>query len=363
MSKGAGGVYVHIPFCVRKCPYCDFYSAPAGEAERRAYTEAVLRAVETAPWEFAADTLYIGGGTPSLLPPEDLIAVRAAVGRRFGLKNAECTVEANPGAVTAESLKRLADGGFTRISFGVQALDDTLLRTLGRIHTARDALDAVEAAARAGFRHISADLMLAVPGQTIAHIRDAIRLLSATPVDHLSAYLLQIEEGTPFYGRVAEPEEGFAADCYRAAADACAQCGFSQYEISNFARSAKAQSRHNLHYWHCDESLGIGPAAHSFLAGKRFFFPRDTGAFSAAADPWRLPVPDGDGGGEEERILLGLRLCEGIAPAAFSPDTAKLLSERAAPLIAAGLMKRRGDRLALTREGFLVSNAVIASLI
>ncbi len=357
------GVYVHVPFCVRKCPYCDFYSAPADEDARHAYALAVIHAIETAPWDFAADTLYLGGGTPSLLSGADLLAIRKAVEKRFGLTDAECTVEANPGTVTPAQLSALADGGFTRISFGVQALDDGLLRALGRIHTAKEALSAIDAAEKAGFRHISADLMLAVPGQTEQHIFDAVRRLSETAIDHLSAYLLQIEEGTPFFGAVPPPDEDFAADCYRAAAEACEAHGFSQYEISNFARGAAAQSRHNLHYWHGDEYLGIGPAAHSFLDGKRFFFPRDRDAFVSAENPWLLAVPDGDGGGEEERILLGLRLTEGISPADFSENTAARLQKRAQPLIAAGLMRRRGGRLALTREGFLVSNTIIASLL
>ena len=357
------GVYVHVPFCVKKCPYCDFYSAPADEETRHEYALAVVRAIDAAPWEFEADTLYLGGGTPSLLAFADLLAIREAAARRFGLDHAECTVEANPGTVTAERLSALADGGYTRISFGVQALDDGLLCALGRIHTAREALDAIDAAARAGFRHISADLMLAVPGQTERHIFDAVRILSETAIDHLSAYLLQIEEGTPFFGAVPPLDEDFAADCYRAAADACGEHGFSQYEISNFARGEAAQSRHNLHYWHDDEYLGVGPAAHSFLDGKRFFFPRDRAAFVSAENPWALAVPDGDGGGEEERILLGLRLTEGISPADFSEQTAARLEQRAQPLIAAGLMQSRRGRLALTREGFLVSNAIIASLL
>jgi len=360
MSKG---VYIHIPFCVRKCPYCDFYSAAGSETERLVYANAVVRAIENAPWDFAADTLYLGGGTPTVLPPAALVSILAAAQKRFGLQDAECTVEANPGTVTADDLRALADGGFTRVSFGVQALDGGLLHTLGRIHTADDALETIAAAERAGFSHISADLMLAVPGQTLSHIRAAVRRLADTAVDHLSAYLLQIEEGTPFFGRVAEPQEDFAADCWRAAREACAEAGFSRYEISNFARSPAAQSRHNLHYWRCEEYLGVGAAAHSFLEGKRFFFPRDRAAFSAAGDVWALPVPDGDGGGEEERILLGLRLVEGIAPDAFCGKTRARLLSRAAPLCDAGLLRLERGRLSLTDEGALVSNAVIAALL
>ncbi len=357
------GVYVHVPFCVRKCPYCDFYSAPADGETRRAYAAAAARALENAPWEFTADTLYVGGGTPTLLEAEDLLRIRRAAERRFGLSGAECTLEANPGTVSPEALRRLAEGGFDRISFGVQALSDGLLRSLGRIHSVREALGALKDAARAGFRHISADLMLAVPGQTPEEIRRSVKILAETPADHLSCYLLQIEEGTPFFGAVSPPEEDFAAQCYEAAADAAEEAGFLQYEISNFARSPEARSRHNLHYWRDEEYLGVGPAAHSFMEGKRFFFPRDAAAFLGAEDPWRLTIPDGAGGDGDERVLLGLRLTEGIDPFLLGPAAGEELRRRAAPFVAAGLMRDAGGRLSLTRRGFLVSNSVIAALI
>lgn len=360
MSKG---IYIHAPFCVSKCPYCDFYSAPACESERSAYAESIIRAIESAPFEFNADTLFIGGGTPTLLPTDSLIGILSACKRRFGLENAECTIEANPGTVDFDKLKALFDGGFNRISFGVQETHDLHLKTLGRIHSFEQAKDAILSAHEAGFRHISADLMLAIPNQAEEDIRESVRTLASLPIDHLSAYMLQIEEGTPFFERVDEPSEGFYALCYRAAVNEAEKCGFSQYEISNFAKSKESQSRHNLHYWRCEEYLGIGPSAHSFLNGERFYFEADREKFMKASDPWSLTVSDGEGGDEEERIMLGLRLKEGICPDSFSAKTAERLKKKAAPYIKAGLMEYKNGRLSLTREGFLLSNAIIAELI
>jgi len=357
------GIYIHAPFCVSKCPYCDFYSAPACEGERRAYAESVIRAVESAPFEFIADTLFIGGGTPSLLPVDSLIGILDACRRRFGLENAECTIEANPGTVDIDKLKALFDGGFNRISFGVQETHARHLKTLGRIHSFEQAKDAILSAHKAGFRRISADLMLAIPSQTENDIRESVRTLSSLPIDHLSAYMLQIEEGTPFFERVKEPSDEFYAECYRAAVNEAEKCGMHQYEISNFARSESSQSRHNLHYWRCEEYLGIGPSAHSFLNGERFYFEADRDKFVSASDPWALIVSDGEGGDEEERIMLGLRLKEGICPDAFSAKTAERLIKKSAPYIKAELMEYKNGRLSLTREGFLLSNAIIAEMI
>ncbi len=360
MSKG---IYVHIPFCVQKCPYCDFYSGASDEPGRLAYAERLAFAIETAPWEFSADTLYIGGGTPTTLPPAALAGILAAAKRRYHLENAECTVEANPGTVTPDDLRRLFDAGFHRISFGVQSTDDDTLSRLGRIHTAAEAKETIRAAYGAGFRHISADLMLAVPGQTPETVRRDVRRLTALPIDHLSAYLLHVEEGTPFFGRVEEPGDDLAADCYEAAVSELRKAGFFQYEISNFSREKGAESRHNLHYWRCEEYLGVGAAAHSFLNGRRFYLPRSRRAFLTAENPWSLTVDDGAGGGEEERILLGLRLAEGIALSDFSSDTAQRLKTRAVPLVQNGLAVCENGRLSLTERGFLVSNAAIASLL
>ncbi|MEG2203928.1 MAG: radical SAM family heme chaperone HemW [Oscillospiraceae bacterium] len=363
MNSGRAGIYLHVPFCRAKCPYCDFYSRAGSDREREDYVAAAGRALEAAPFSLSADTLYFGGGTPSLLGASALLGLAEAAARRFGLPaDAEITLEANPGTVDAPMLRALRAGGFTRISFGVQSTDDAVLLTLGRRHTAAEAERAICAAHDAGFSHISADLMLAVPGQTVEGIVRDVAALAAWPIDHLSAYLLQLEPQTAFARRYAEPKEDFAADCYLAMVDACAAHGFSQYEISSFARAPAAKSRHNLKYWRCEEYLGIGPAAHSFVGGRRFYFPRELDSFLRSGQPWSLCVDDGPGGGDEERLLLGLRLCEGICPAQFPAREAALL-RRAAPMAAAGLLQLRDGRIALTARGFLVSNRIIAALL
>lgn len=301
MSK-AVGIYLHVPFCGGKCPYCDFYSRRGSGEDYDRFLAAAVRAIEAAPvsGEVSADTVYFGGGTPVLLGARRLNRLLSAVQKRFGAAQREITVEANPCAVGPEMLEELRAGGFTRISFGVQSLFEPTLQTLGRKHDAARAIEALREAARAGFAHISADLMLAVPGQTAEEIERSVDLLAAEPIDHLSAYLLKLEPGTAFAGRFDEPDEDFAAACYLAMARRSESHGFSQYEISNFARNSAAQSLHNLRYWRCGEYLGIGPAAHSFWNGRRFYFPRDLRSFLDAPDVWRLTVGDGPGGDEEE---------------------------------------------------------------
>ncbi len=357
------GVYLHVPFCAAKCPYCDFYSQRGQEADYDRYLAAMLRAIACFDGRLEADTLYFGGGTPVLLGAERLITLLNAARDRFGSGQTEITLEANPCAVDEPMLRRLAEGGFNRISFGVQSMNDSTLRVLGRRHTAERASEMLWAAHRAGFAHISADLMLAVPEQCIEEIEASIKALAALPVDHLSAYLLKLEPGTAFANRYAEPDEDFAADCYLKMVESCVQQGFLQYEISNFAKNKSAQSRHNLKYWRCRPYLGIGPAAHSFYNGRRFYFPRNFAAFTAAANPWAVTVDDGPGGDEAERLMLGLRLSGGVRFDDF-PDAFTIRMKKKAPsLAAAGLLIAADNGIRLTTKGFLLSNAVIAALL
>lgn len=357
------GVYLHVPFCDAKCPYCDFYSRVGDAAVYDRYLAAMIRAIDRFDGDFSADTLYFGGGTPVLLGADRLLALLGAARRRFGDRQAEITIEANPCAVDEPLLRQLAEGGVNRISFGVQSMNDGTLRTLGRRHTAERAAEMIDAAHRAGFAHISADLMLATPGQRLEEIDASIAALAALPIDHLSAYLLKIEPGTRFAAQYDDPDEDFAADCYLKMAESCAKQGFSQYEISNFAKNEAAQSRHNLKYWRCEPYLGIGPAAHSFYGGRRFYFPRNSAAFATAENPWSIAVDDGAGGDEDERLMLGLRLSEGIRFCNFSDAAIRRIKQKAPPLIAAGLLTMTDTDLYLSVKGFLLSNAVIAALL
>ena len=362
------GIYLHIPFCRGKCPYCDFYSLRADASQMEEYTRALEARIAASP-RFAADTVYFGGGTPSLLGGERIARLLSAVRTHFDVaKDAEITLEANPGDDLEAFFGRIREAGVNRLSLGMQSANEAELRALGRRHTQADTARAVEAARRAGFRNISLDLMLAVPNQTKESLRRSIERCAALGADHVSAYLLKIEENTPFYRRAASlslPCDDEAADLYLFAADELGRCGYSQYEISNFAKKG-FEGRHNLHYWRDEEYLGFGPAAHSFFLGKRFFYPRDLASFLSGG----AAVDDGEGGDLEETILLGLRLTEGISKERLRSRFGKAGEERferlrkdALPFSKSGLLSIEGERIFLTTRGFLLSNAVIGKLL
>ena len=365
---GNVGLYFHVPFCLRRCPYCDFYSTTRLE-DRNAYARALCRVVESAPLEGKrAVTVYFGGGTPSLLGTE-LLPVLEAVRKKLPLAaDAEITLEANPGAVTEEELTLLRQGGFNRISLGLQAAEKTDLQTLGRIHTAEEGARAVALCRKAGFENLSVDIMLATPGQTVEKAIALAAWAADLGPEHLSAYLLKIEDGTPFARQEVVrrcPDGDEAAEIYLAVSRLLREKGYEHYEISNFARPG-FQSRHNTLYWQLDEYLGIGPSAHSLLGGRRFWFPRDLDAFLTAEDPWSLPVDDGPGGGWEEMVMLALRLARGLDLAAarqLDASRTAALEARARGMVAVGLARRQGKRLSLTEEGFLLSNEIITRLI
>ncbi|HHY53552.1 MAG TPA: radical SAM family heme chaperone HemW [Clostridiales bacterium] len=373
MDRQPIGLYLHIPFCRRgKCPYCDFYSLPFGEDLADAYTAALIEAMATQPFgPMQADTVYFGGGTPSLLGARRLDALLEAAARFFALpRDCEVTLEANPESVTPELLQSLRRSGFTRVSVGVQSGVDSELAALGRPHTARQARQAIEWAYQAGFAHISADLMLAIPGQGEESLRQSVSFLTGLPVDHISAYLLKIEEGTPFAQKrrdLSLPDEDTAADCYLLCSRLLEEAGFPRYEISNFAKPG-GQCRHNLKYWRCQPYLGLGPAAHSYLPqgakGRRYAFPRDLKAFLTAENPFALLEDQGEGGGWEERLMLALRLEEGFdAKTLPDPSARRALLCKAKELATRNLCQIRGEVISLTGEGMLLSNSVTVALL
>lgn len=367
------GVYLHIPFCAAKCPYCDFYSLPVDDAATGmgaegpmdAYLAAAqrrLQAAGEAAGGLRADTVYFGGGTPSVFGAARLTALLEAVRRAGALEaGAEITAEVNPCSATPALLAALRAAGFNRLSIGVQSFCDPALRYLGRRHTAAQAEACIRAARAAGFDNLSVDLMLALPEAAGNDWRRSLEQIARLAPEHVSAYLLKLEPGTPFAGRQPAEEET-AAQEYLDVCDALASIGLQQYEISNFARPGFA-SRHNLKYWRCEPYLGVGPGAHSFLDGRRFYFPRDLAAFIAGAPP----VQDGEGGDATEYAMLALRLTEGLRESAlrarYGLDFAAFFAGREAPLVRAGLLRRGEGTLAMTREGFLVSNAVLARLL
>ena len=357
------GLYLHVPFCVKKCDYCDFYSL-SDLSLRDAYVAETVRRLSQL--DVRADTLYVGGGTPSLLGEQGIGALLEAA-RPLLEPDSEITVEANPGDDLEGLIPSLAALGVNRLSLGMQSHDDGVLRRLSRRHSAGDVDRAVEAALRAGIPHLSLDVMIGTPGQTERSLLDTLDYAAHSGADHISAYLLKVEPGTPFARRreeLALPDEDETADRYLRTVERLASAGFVQYEISNFSRPG-CRSRHNMKYWLDEPYLGFGPAAHSFYKGKRFYFPRDLASYLKGGEPIR----DGTGGDLEEYAMLRLRLTDGLSRqellARFPDrgDAADAIWSRAEPFRNSGLLTGGEDRIAFTPSGFLVSNTLIAALL
>ena len=271
------GIYIHIPFCLRKCPYCDFYSVSYDDSLADRYIDALLRNFGANKYKgLQADTVYLGGGTPSALSIPQLERIIKGVFGSFDIANsAEVTIEANPCSVSYDKLKAMREMGFDRISFGIQSADDSELRFLGRLHDRDTALRAVNDACKAGFENISADIMLGLAGQTVSGLMNTADRLISLELSHVSAYMLKIEQGTPFDNikireKIADDE--LMSELYLSLVERLEKNGFYQYEISNFSKPGH-ESRHNLKYWTGEEYIGFGAAAHSLFEGQRYFVP------------------------------------------------------------------------------------------
>ena len=351
------GIYIHIPYCRSKCPYCDFFSlADTGTAQR--YTERVCEEIELffSQNGCKADTLYIGGGTPSVLPGEQIAAIVRCAQKHCNNGINEITVECNPSDTAEVFLREIYAAGVNRLSFGMQSAVDSERRALGRRARCEQVAAAVKNAQIIGFGNISLDLMLGIPRQTRESLSESIRFCASLGVQHISAYLLKIEPETVFEKKkdmLALPDDDMSADLYLQAVDELERVGFKQYEISNFAKPG-FESRHNLKYWRLENYVGIGAAAHCFVNGKRFFFPRDIDYFISGG----APTEDGDGGDRNEQIMLGLRLKEGIDTSLLSNAARKSLRE----LQQQGYLTLTGTTAALTPAGCLISNAIIHML-
>lgn len=350
------GLYIHVPFCRKKCPYCDFYSVGFREDSAEQYADAVLRNIRH--YNERYDTVYFGGGTPILLA-RHIPKILAACDFTSG---AEITVECNPCEMDKETLEVLFNAGVNRLSVGVQSASNRILKTLGRTHTFEQARRAISTACEVGFCDISADIMLGTPNQDHVSLVYNITKLRELPLTHISAYLLKIEPNTVFGKNLAAglrspvlPDEDETAGLYLSAARMLESIGFRQYEISNFAKGGM-ESKHNLKYWRREEYLGIGPAAHSFYKGKRFAVARNLREFIESKHQIEI-VTDEDPDEIEERIMLGLRLSEGIEKPLWER------TKNALPLIPKQYYKIENERLSLTAEGFLVSNEIISTLL
>jgi putative oxygen-independent coproporphyrinogen III oxidase len=372
------GVYVHVPFCASRCGYCDFNTYTAGEGVRPdGYVDAVLAELALAATVLGGaappvETVFVGGGTPTLLPPGELGRILDAVDATWGLAaGAEVTTEANPESVTPASLRALRSAGFTRVSLGMQSAAPGVLATLERRHTPGRATRAAAEAREAGFAHVNLDLIYGTPGETADDFAASLDAAVGAGVDHVSAYALIVEEGTRLAARIrrgelAYPDDDVAADRYLAADAALGAAGLAWYEVSNWAAAPAARCRHNLLYWTGGDWWGLGPGAHSHVGGVRWWNVKHPAAYAA-----RLAGGASPGQGRElltgadrhvEDVMLRVRLADGLPLAALdAPGRAG-----AARALADGLLDpaaHAAGRVVLTRRGRLLADAVVRELL
>lgn len=378
-------VYVHVPFCLSKCRYCDFASEPlkeaGGLAAARRYVDALAIEMDlrAASAEFAGasvPTVYLGGGTPTVLPAEWLGEIMARLRMRFQVAPAaEITVEANPGTVSGGDIAALVTAGVNRISLGVQSFSDEVLRTLGRVHTAAEAGAAVEAARGAGCENLNLDLMYGVPRQSLEGWRETLRHAVELAPEHIATYALSVEPGTPLAGdieggRLPAPEDDLCADMYGAAGELVRGAGYEHYEISNFARAGR-ESRHNGRYWANGEYLGLGASAHSYRGGVRWNNVEDLELYVEWLERGRLPVAWAEGLSARERVgetlMLGLRRAEGVSEeevaALCGVGPREAFSEEIEELCEEGLLIAEAGGLRIPREKWFISNEVLARFV
>lgn len=362
------GIYIHIPFCVRKCAYCDFLSAPATEEIRNAYVQVLkqeIRANAALSQAYEAATVFFGGGTPSLLEGEMLADILNELRCVFSFQTgAEITVECNPGTLTREKLACYREAGVNRLSIGLQSADNRELKALGRIHTWEEFLESFQLAREAGFRNLNVDLMSALPGQRPEDWRATLHKVLALKPEHISAYSLIIEEGTPFYERYEEepsllPSEEDERQMYYDTRELLAGEGYERYEISNYARNGYA-CRHNLSYWERTDYKGFGIGAASLIDNVRYKNSTDLQAYLGGNFSYESEEPLGRQEQMEETMFLGLRKMEGVA---LTQELLETYEEVFQDLEKKELLLRENGRVCLTDRGIDVSNCVLAELL
>ena len=376
-EKSPLGIYIHVPFCRSKCQYCDFYSLACPEKKlKHRYIKAVCAHIrETGPQApgYRVDTVYFGGGTPSMLSPDALAAILTAIRQSFDVSpRAEITFEANPDSITPRLLRRLRSEGFNRVSLGIQSDNDAMLERLGRPHDYAQAVDAVRRIRRAGYKNLSVDLMFGLPEQTLEEWQNTLKHVLELEPDHISCYGLKVDKGTPLYlckDTCGLPDDDVQADMYLAAVDILKARGFRHYEISNFAKRDKA-SQHNLKYWTGGEYIGFGPDASSDFAGKRFVMVRDLSAYvdgvlsggQVIADLQEIPPRERAG----EYLMMRMRTNIGInreeyekqylLPFGPLEEILEACRQRNLAILSDG-------RWRLSPEGMLLSNSILSDLL
>lgn len=372
------GLYIHIPFCIRKCGYCDFLSfSGIGRETENLYVDALIREMNYYMHllrDYYADTLFFGGGTPSVLSLESMDKIMNAVYEKFKLGDEiEITMESNPGTLTGDKLKKYMDMGINRLSMGLQSFDDDELRLLGRIHSADDFLNNYYEARKAGFENINVDLMFGIPGQNIeSWTKTLARLIKINP-EHISFYSLEIEENTEFWdlrneGRIMEASDYEDRKMYAYAVDLLKSEGYMQYEISNSARKGY-ECRHNLKYWSMDDYLGLGLGAHSFIEGERFGNETDLERYinNKGHEQRIFKYQNTFNDNVSEYMFTGLRKSEGISARDFEMRFRKsvysIFNRELLKLQKEKLIDADGDRIRLTPKGIDISNYVLSEFI
>lgn len=375
-------LYIHIPFCVKKCAYCDFLSGPASDQQIEEYVQALIEEIryyKEVAKNYEVSTVFWGGGTPSLLTGEQMKVLMEALGQTFFIRqNAEITMEANPGTVTVEKLRAYQKAGINRISFGLQSVDNEELKMLGRIHTYEEFLESYDAARKAGFQNINVDLISAIPKQTVSSWEQTLQTIISLQPEHISAYSLIVEEGTPFaklYGEGCElehflPSEEEERRMYERTEELLQEAGYHRYEISNYAKEGY-ECQHNLGYWERKEYLGLGLGASSLIEETRFHntdvmeeYLRD------ASNPILLRKEQEKLDRQEqmeEFVFLGLRKIRGIQEEKFTEmfgeDIWDCYGKNLERVIKEGLLEREEGVLRLTRKGIDVSNYVFYEIL
>lgn len=361
------GLYIHIPFCSNKCLYCDFFSKAENKEEIRRYVKYLLDRMEYFSPVYKDkkfNTIYIGGGTPSIIGTEYLSEIIKKAQDSFNMISPEITIEMNPNSALNIDFKQLAKCGVNRISLGVQSAHKNELKLLGRKHSNSDVEKAVDKIKKARIENISLDLMVGISEQTKESLIGSIDFCIEQNPTHISAYILKVEENTP-YKKLAPnlnlPDDDMQAELYLTMQNYLTEKGYEQYEISNFAKKGY-ESRHNLKYWNCDEYLGIGASAHSMMDNKRFYYPRSFEDFYN-----NNIIYDGTGANAEEYIMLRLRLAEGLNlkeyENIFGEPVPTQCIEIAKKYERYKLTTATDDKIALTKDGFLVSNTIIAEML
>lgn len=378
MMKKQMELYIHIPFCARKCAYCDFLSFPRTKEVMQQYVEKLLEEIRWAGKQYTDRTItsvFIGGGTPSILEAEQMEEIMQTIRRSFFIEEtAEISMEANPGTVTMEKLCAYRTAGINRLSFGLQSAEDKELKLLGRIHTYEEFLESYQMARNSGFDNINVDLMSALPGQTLGSWENTLTRVAKLEPEHISAYSLIIEEGTPFYERYGEnrgegvlPDEDTEREMYHRTKEILKSFGYERYEISNYAKEGRA-CRHNIGYWTGIPYLGLGLGASSYVDGIRFCNRRDLERYLAEEPGGReeeqiLTVQDM----QEEYFFVGLRMVQGVSIKGFE-ERFGVTAESVYPgllgrLIREGGAEMHGDHVCLTDYGMDVSNYIMAEFL